>query len=55
MILSSDLLQTYSIKGKPIGVKEPLYFKGAIVKGNYRTYTAKLFDEEGSKGLKRLW
>jgi hypothetical protein len=38
-------MKTYNIKGKAIGVKEPLYFKGAMVKSNYKTHTAKVYDE----------
>lgn len=48
-------MKSYRVLGKVNALKEPLYFKGALVNSHVQTFAVKVFDEASSGGLKKFW
>lgn len=54
VILLGNKVQSFRVIGKPQGQPEPQYYRGAIVNSPIHTFSAKVFDEQGS-GLMKYW
>ena len=48
-------LKSYRVLGKANVVKDPLFFKGALVNSHMQTFAVKVFDDVASGGFKKFW
>jgi hypothetical protein len=48
-------MKSYRVVGKASSLKDPLYFKGALINAHMLTFATKIFDQASSGGLKKLW
>ena len=48
-------MKSYRVLGKTNPLKDPLYFKGALVNSHIQTFAVKIFDEASSGGIKKFW